>query len=346
MLKEAKRLLLRTAKTAGLYSLVGRSRWRTSRLLILGYHGISLNDEHLWNPSLYFSQPALFSRMNDLAECNCNVLGLQDALDKLENGTLPERAVAITFDDGTYDFIARAYPVLKQFNYPVTVYQTTFYCSHQHPVFHGISSYILWKGRDYAIDGREFTGVPGKLNLGAKEDRDLIALRIWQYADAEKMSVLAKNHLVERLALQLGVDFQRSLDQRIIHLMNPRELAQLAQDGVDIQLHTHRHRTPRDRTLFLREIEDNRNFLRQVAPLSLNQFCYPSGDYDMRFLPWLESVGVESAVTCDPGFVEKTTNPLILPRLIDTSSLSSTEFRGWLCGLSQFLPRRSTARQF
>jgi peptidoglycan/xylan/chitin deacetylase (PgdA/CDA1 family) len=220
------------------------------------------------------------------------------------------------------------------------VYQSTFYCSYRYPVFQGISSYILWKGRSHTADGLEFTGVPGKLNISEPKSRDRVAQRIWQHAAEEKMSVHDENHLVERLAFQLGVDFHSILDKRIIHLMNPEELTTLVQEGVDIQLHTHRHRTPRDRSLFLREIEDNRNFLRRIAPNSLTHFCYPSGDYDMRFLPWLESAGIQSAVTCDPGLAGKTTNPLILPRLIDTSSLSSTEFRGWLCGLSQFLPRR------
>src|SRR5207249_8815632 len=49
MLKRFKQATLRSLKTSGVSTLVHNSRWRRQRLLILAYHGISLEDEHLWN---------------------------------------------------------------------------------------------------------------------------------------------------------------------------------------------------------------------------------------------------------------------------------------------------------
>src|SRR6185436_11655546 len=99
--------------------------------------------------------------------------------------------------------------------------------------------------------------------------------------------------------------------------MSAREISELASQGVDIQLHTHRHRTPRERELFLREIEDNRKSIRNFTGKAASHFCYPSGDYDPAFLPWLKEAGVVSATTCETGLASRQCDPLLLPRMLD-----------------------------
>src|SRR5271165_47127 len=192
-------------------SRVGTSRWRTDRLLILGYHGISIEDEDKWNPTLYLSQELFSNRL--MALRSCSVLSLEEGLSRLANGTLPERAVAITFDDGTYDFLTRAYPVLKDFRYPATVYQTTYYSAYNRPVFKGICSYILWKGRgNRRIELREFTGVKGERDLSRTASRLTIAAQIFEFS--RQMSAEEKDELAQRLADRLDVDFQSILNKR------------------------------------------------------------------------------------------------------------------------------------
>jgi hypothetical protein len=109
----------------------------------------------------------------------------------------------------------------------------------------------------------------------------------------------------------------------------------------DVQLHTHRHRVPEQRELFLREIADNRRALAEsgLNPERLTHFCYPSGLYQSAFLPWLAEAGVVSAVTCVPGLASKRQHPLLLPRFIDTGATSDVEFEGWASGLRHFIAR-------
>src|SRR5579864_1517506 len=145
MVRQLKLALLRTLKTAGIFEVVANTRWRTQRLLILCYHGISLEDEHLWRPRLYMPLSMFEERLKSLRTMGCSVLPLAEALRRLQTNDLPPRSVAVTFDDGTYDFYRQAFSLLKNYGIPVTVYQTTYYTDNPMPVFNLICSYMLWK---------------------------------------------------------------------------------------------------------------------------------------------------------------------------------------------------------
>jgi peptidoglycan/xylan/chitin deacetylase (PgdA/CDA1 family) len=153
---------------------------------------------------------------------------------------------------------------------------------------------------------------------------------------------MEKDHLLERLGTELGVDYGDLLARRILHVMNHDEVRELAGKGVDFQLHTHRHRTPMDRAAFEREIEDNRRDLRHLLGHDVSHFCYPSGFYRPQFLEWLRDAGVESATTCEGGLASKDSPPLLLPRVVDGGQLAPIEFEAWLCGAGAWLPRRSS----
>jgi hypothetical protein len=109
--------------------------------------------------------------MNMLKSYGCNVLPLDEAIERLHAGTLPEKSVVLTFDDGTYDFYTQAYPIIKEYNFPVTLYLTTYYMQYDRPVFDPISSYILWKVRYATLDCAEFIGEDRTFNLSNDAER-------------------------------------------------------------------------------------------------------------------------------------------------------------------------------
>ena len=74
-------------------------------------------------------------------------------------------------------------------------------------------------------------------------------------------------------------------------------------------------------------------------------FCYPSGKYSLESLPALRQLGIVTATTCDPELVAKSSNPLLLPRYIDTDVRSEIEFEAWLCGVGSLLVRLGVARK-
>jgi peptidoglycan/xylan/chitin deacetylase (PgdA/CDA1 family) len=340
MLKKLKQVTLRSLKSTGVSALVQDSRWRRQRLLILAYHGISRIDEHEWNGSQYMSPETLRARMQQLKRSQCAVLPLSEALERLYRNDLPDRAVALTFDDGFADFYHRAYPVISDFGFPVTLYLTTFYSYYNRPVFDVMCSYLLWRGRAHTLAAKEFSGEDARVNLSTNDAREAVLKKIREFAEQQKLSAEEKDSRAAALAAHLGVDYDELLKRRVIHNVTPAEARELSQRGVDVQLHTHRHRTPLDRNLFRREIDDNRDRITEITGKNPHHFCYPSGVYARRFLPWLEEAGIKSATTCEVGFASRASHPLLLPRFLDNNTMAPIEFEAWLTGVSMALPRR------
>jgi peptidoglycan/xylan/chitin deacetylase (PgdA/CDA1 family) len=285
--------------------------------------------------------PADFEgRLRSIQRSGCAVLPLGVALEQLYANKLREPTVAITFDDGIHDFSQRAYPLLEKYGYPATVYLTTYYCEHQQPVFPAFCSYVLWKGRDTVLDAAGISRAHEEWHLGTDTGRASALDSIIQFAERTGLSAEEKTALTRTIARRLGVDHHSLITQRILHLLNPREVGELAAKGVDFQLHTHRHYTPPDRALFLREILDNRERIRGMTGVEPTHFCYPSGVHGPECLQWLADAGVTSATTTEPGLASSRAHPLLLPRLVDTGNVTSAEFEAWLDGVGALLPRR------
>jgi len=338
-----RRVALTSLKRAGFFGIVENSEWRRQRLLILCYHGVSLEDEHEWWPDLYVTPLHLERRLDILRKGNYEVLPLGDALQRLYRKDLPPRSVAITFDDGTYDFYREAYPRLKQHELAATVYLTTYYSNYQRPVFNLICSYMMWKARDRGIvDLAEF-GISRPLILASAEARHQATTQLVQWAESQNMTGEQKDQVAAAIARCLRIDYPELCAKRILQVMNQQEVRELAAAGIDFQLHTHRHRTPLNEELFRREIRDNRACISNAAGTLGTHFCYPSGVCRPEFLPWLSAEGIVSATTCDTDLAAVKLNPLLLPRLVDTSGRSDLEFESWLNGVGHFLPRRKRA---
>jgi peptidoglycan/xylan/chitin deacetylase (PgdA/CDA1 family) len=167
---------------------------------------------------------------------------------------------------------------------------------------------------------------------------------ILQQTGRQDLNGEQKDQIAAKLARCLGIDYQKLNQQRMLHLMNREEVKQLAAESVDFQLHTHRHRTPTDEELFRREIRENRLWILNAIGGDRNHFCYPSGCYRPDFLNWLAKEDVISATTCDTGLATSENNPLLLPRLVDTSIRTNLEFESWLTGVGHFLSRRRRGR--
>lgn len=78
----------------------------------------------------------------------------------------------------------------------------------------------------------------------------------------------------------------------------------------------------------VREIQQNREFLEALVGKKLQHLCYPSGVWSKQPWSWLDSLGIISATTCDPGLNYSQTPHLGLYRFLDAESIPANRVRG------------------
>ncbi|HEM48810.1 MAG TPA: hypothetical protein ENO27_01235 [Caldithrix sp.] len=337
MLVQAKRLTLYLLKLIGIFYF---SRLLTKGALrILCYHGFSLREETQFWPGVFMPENTFGKHMEILLKQPYQVINLQDALSRMQTNPFPPYSVVITFDDGFFSIYKEAVPYLLRRKLPATIYVTTYYCLNQNPIFRLVVQYMFWKTHTTKIDIADL-GLPpkGLLSMEDRANKRQIMWQIIEFGEA-KLDEPARCRMAKKLGDLLAVSYQDILESRCFSIMNLSEIEELVSKGIDIQLHTHRHVFPEDAETANRELRDNRAVLEPITRKPLKHFCYPSGIWSRNHFAILKDAGIDSAVTCDPGFNNPNTHRLALKRYLVGSNVSKIEFEAELCGLKELLRR-------
>lgn len=332
-----KRGVYHAARWLGLFHLARRLTARELRILC--YHGFSLEGESTFYPRLFMDPDTFEDRMQLLVDDGYPVVGLDDAVRGLDDGTLPDAAVVLTIDDGPYSVPAKAAPVLKRLGLPATVYQTTYYTDHREPVFRMACQYLVWRSdrESVSLDGL-VEGVSGRLELSSDAHFDPA---LWEVIHAAERDLDENGRVAvgQELGRRLGVDWDLLAESRLIGLADHGELARMLAAGIDVQLHTHRHRFPADRAVVEYELRRNRESLAALPVTELAHLCYPSNEWYPEQLPWLRELGIRSGTTCETGMNPPGSEPLLLRRFLDGECVAEIEFLAELSGFADLLRR-------
>lgn len=120
--------------------LIGRGNSSDVHIPIFMYHSISDDSEDAEHP--YYrvnTSPAVFAEhMKYLNDQHYKVITLDQVLERINsNDNDKSKFVAITFDDGFRDFNERAFPILRKYGFPATVFLPVGLIGDQHEKFKG-----------------------------------------------------------------------------------------------------------------------------------------------------------------------------------------------------------------
>jgi peptidoglycan/xylan/chitin deacetylase (PgdA/CDA1 family) len=316
-----KALAMNVLSAAGLPA-VFRRRLR-GKLAILMYHGVEA--EPLSPHCSYVVDTAALRRQLRYLKRNFRVLALEDALDRLRDGTLPDRAVTLTFDDGTRNLATQAAPVLRELGLPAAVFLATGPMD---------SDQVLWPDRLWlAFAATRATAVDlTMLGMGTApllDDADrgdvcgVVVERLKNLPDAERLE------RVESLVTALAA----MPDTTPFELLSWPEARAMADDGL-ITLYPHTVTHP-----ILSRCSDEKveyEISESCAAVALETardpaiFAYPNGrtqDFDDRARAVLHRRGIRWALATTHGFAVADSDPFALPRIGIGSGLSFARFR-------------------
>lgn len=238
-----------------------------------------------------------------------NVLSLSEAVARLQAGSLPARALAITFDDGYADNATVAAPLLQRLGLTATFFVTTGV----------IDGGRMWNDTVIEALRRAPEGSMdlAPLGLGRFEISDAASRRaaIEQVIGAIKRRPYAERlDLVQRIADEVGVELPTDL------MMSAGQLRRLHSLGMDVGGHTVTHPILRslDDASAEREIACGRDDLSQITGRPIDLFAYPNGvpgvDYDARHVAMVRRCGFNAAVSTAHGAAMRDADLFQLPR--------------------------------
>jgi peptidoglycan/xylan/chitin deacetylase (PgdA/CDA1 family) len=300
---------------------------------ILMYHRVHKATSDPWG--ICVSPPHFNEQMERLSRYFSPVpLGELVAL--LTTGQLPERAVAVTFDDGYADNLWNAKPILRRWGVPATVFVASGYLGQPQGFWWDeLYRVLLQAGRlprtlELNLDGALF-----KWNLEESAtftEQDCRRYQAWRaeenhdptprhalfraiYAILHPLPQEAKRLVLDQLSVWANSRSEVRAEDRPL---SADELMSLEEGGVvEVGAHTVSHpvlsalpaAVQRD------EIIRGRVRLEEILGHAVTHFSYPHGRYSDETVGILRSSGFASACSSRSGFVNSDTDSFQLPRM-------------------------------
>ncbi|MEZ4731279.1 MAG: polysaccharide deacetylase family protein [Caldilineaceae bacterium] len=280
MAKQIVQRLINNPLVSRAISTLEKLDWtQPNQLRILTYHRIG-------------SAAAFEAQMCYLAQ-RYYVASVQELFEVFDrNHRLPPRSVMITFDDAYQDFATDAWPIMKRYGLPATVFVATAFPDQPDRVF-------WWDRLQTALSASKqqtLTETPwGPLPLKTAEQRTKAYKRLRDYIKTlphrEAMA------LIDQIYLALGSP------PVVNDVLGWEALRQLAQEGVALGAHTQTHPLM-NRISATEAVEEAfaslRDLERKVGEV-LPIFAYPNGSFNNEVVRGLKEGGMALAFTTGAG---------------------------------------------
>lgn len=277
---------------------------------ILAYHRVAdlTPDSHaLCTPPEVFRAHMAFLRDN------FSPIGLEDLVRAAASGRIPERAVAVTLDDGYLDALTVASPILTDLGIPATFFVNTDRLNEEHERWWDVlervflSAATLPSTLALEVGGQDLQ-VPTRT---AEQCADALASlnRI-----AWPLDAYARADMAARVLAWSAADPSPRMTHRVLTGEEVRELA--GRPGHSIGAHTTHHLalTTQPAATMRREVFENKLALEGTLQQTVHLFAYPYGDFNAEVLTTVRAAGFRAAVTVEAGLVTAGINRLLLPR--------------------------------
>jgi peptidoglycan/xylan/chitin deacetylase (PgdA/CDA1 family) len=282
---------------------------RTCSGVILVYHRIAslTPDSHgLCTP------PEIFREHMDLIRRSFCPISLEDLVRAAAQGCIPERAVAVTLDDGYLDALTTASPILSDCRVPATFFVNTDRLDQQHERWWDMLESVFSSERIPHALRLQVNGEALNLATASAAERALALKRLNE--TAWPMSACARAGLVHDVLSWSQVNGFPRATHRVLTGDEIRTLASRPDHGIGAHTVNHLALSAQPVETRRTEIADSKTTLEQLLGRPVQLFSYPYGDFDADTLAIVLESGFLAAVTVETGMVRSGVNRLLIPR--------------------------------
>jgi peptidoglycan/xylan/chitin deacetylase (PgdA/CDA1 family) len=238
-----------------------------------------------------------------------NVVELGAAVRWLQEGRLPERALAITFDDGYADNCTVALPILQRLGLPATFFIATGFLDGGRMWNDTVIEAVRRSPHD-RLDLREL-GLPEFALADVAQRRQAIEQLL---STLKYLPQVERQAHVEAIARRSGAELPDDL------MLTTAQLRRMREAGMTIGAHTVTHPilANLDETQAREQISGSKAVLEAKLDVPIDLFAYPNGRPDRDFtntdVRIARESGFAAAVTTAPGAAGIGNDPFQIPR--------------------------------
>jgi len=289
-MSSVKQTIISLAKKAGTFNLAKFAV--RNKPVILMYHRFGkTSDERVMDIDVFEKQICILKKKFTL-------IAMSELIDCGKKGNrLPANSVIITIDDGYSDFYDVAFPVLKKYHAPATLYVT-------HDFVDGTS--WMWPDKvEYIVKNTSTTAYSlneSDINIQASFNSSSEKSQAWNdIADyCLTLSEEKKTEYISQLSRELDVDLP-DLAPAEYNAVSWDNIKEMSACSIDIGGHTMTHPkltqvTEADLNF---EIAGSRELLQSATQQEINSFAYPNGtrqDFDDNIKQKVREAGYANAV--------------------------------------------------
>jgi peptidoglycan/xylan/chitin deacetylase (PgdA/CDA1 family) len=289
MVKEVSTTLLGNSGFLTFYSFL-RSRFTKYHLGILAYHSVcgQYDEDKPLTPSQFEEQIRYLCH-------HYEIITLDTLVSLLNEGkTPPRKTVVLTFDDGYKDNYIYAYPILKKYGAPATIFLATSFVDNKRVPWQWQLKYVIENTSKKEL---EIKGL-GYFRLDSSYSRKQIFLDMRE--KLKKLTEEGKDRILEDILVLCGVKLPTSWGEMFLSW---EEIKEMSQGGIDFGSHTVNHIILTNVPLKIaeREITQSKREIEEKIGKEVRHFAYPNGNYNDEIIKLVKRAGYLSAVTFGPS---------------------------------------------
>lgn len=288
-----------------------------NKVLILTYHRFSRQQHPSRVSAGEFRLHLEYLRVHN------RVLPLTEVIDCLTDGkSLPPNTTVITIDDGYDDAFHIAFPLLKEFCLPATIYAVTDFCDQKIWMWTDKMRYILANtgGNSIKVD----IGPAGTMEIRFADPSQTLAAADRINDRLKKLPDEQKDTKIRQIAGDMQVEIPDTPPADFA-AMTWGQAREMDAENVRIESHTVTHPilTKVDQACLDLEMRASKKRLEEVFGRPVEHFCYPNGAFDASVRESVKSAGYMSAVTTAYGFNDAKADRFMMNRIDAQSSIES-----------------------